>query len=347
MEKTIEFISDRINSILTQKERVLVAIDGRCGSGKTTLSHRLEKQWGGMVLHMDDFFLRPKQRTAERLKEPGGNVDYERFLEEVLIPLHEGRRFVYRPYDCGTQRMKEPTVMQMRNMAIIEGTYSCHPVLWDYYDLRIFMTVDPKEQLKRLKERSPDKISDFESRWIPMEERYFAAFQMADRCDCRISLESRKNTAEDAGEREDNKIMKIAVTYENGNVFQHFGHTEQFKVYEVEGEKIVGEQVVDTNGSGHGALAGMLTALQVDTLICGGIGAGAQTALAEAGIRLYGGVSGSADEAVKALLAGKLVFDPDVHCDHHGHGHHHENGHCGEDKHGCAGNGGGCGNGHE
>lgn len=130
--------------------------------------------------------------------------------------------------------------------------------------------------------------------------------------------------------------MKVAVTYENGNVYPHFGHTGQFKVYEVEEGKIAGAQVVDTDGSGHGALAGMLKALKVDTLICGGIGAGAQTALAEARIRFYGGVSGNADEAVEALIAGKLAFDPDVHCDHHG------NGHCGEDKHGCSGNGGEC-----
>lgn len=136
--------------------------------------------------------------------------------------------------------------------------------------------------------------------------------------------------------------MKVAVTYENGNVFPHFGHTEHFKVYEIEEGKVAGAQVMATDGSGHGALAGMLKEWKVDTLICGGIGAGAQAALSEAGIRLYGGVSGSADEAVEALLEGKLVFDPDVHCDHHGEGHHHGSGRCGEDKHGCAGNGGGC-----
>ncbi len=140
--------------------------------------------------------------------------------------------------------------------------------------------------------------------------------------------------------RKGEKVMKIAVTYENGNVFQHFGHTEQFKVYDIEDGKITGSQVVDTAGSGHGALAGMLSDLKVDTLICGGIGAGAQTALAEAGIQLYGGVSGSADEAVGALLSGNLVYNPDVHCDHHGHDHHGEGHHCGENKHGCAGNGG-------
>lgn len=133
--------------------------------------------------------------------------------------------------------------------------------------------------------------------------------------------------------------MKIAVTYENGNVFPHFGHTEQFKVYNIEDGKIAGAQVIDTNGSGHGALAELLSEYKVDTLICGGIGAGAQAALAQAGIRLYGGVSGSADEAVDALIAGKLAYDPDVHCDHHGHDHHGEGHHCGEDKHGCQGNG--------
>lgn len=133
-------------------------------------------------------------------------------------------------------------------------------------------------------------------------------------------------------------MMKIAVTYESGNVFQHFGHTQQFKVYDIQDEKIADTQVVDTGENGHGALAGMLSALKVDTLICGGIGAGAQEALAEAGIRLYGGVSGSADEAVNALLAGSLAYNPDVHCDHHGEGHHHEDGHhCGADKHGCSG----------
>ena len=126
-------------------------------------------------------------------------------------------------------------------------------------------------------------------------------------------------------------IMRIAVTYENGEIFQHFGHTEQFKVYDVENSKIISSEVVDTNGSGHGALAGVLSALHVDALICGGIGGGAQMALEAAGIRLYGGVSGSADAAAEALAAGKLDFNPDVRCDHHDH---HGEGHtCG--SHGC------------
>lgn len=126
--------------------------------------------------------------------------------------------------------------------------------------------------------------------------------------------------------------MKIAVTYENGNIFQHFGHTQQFKLYDVQDGQIVSAQVVDTNGSGHGALAGLLTALHADALICGGIGGGAQAALAAAHIKLYGGVSGSADAAVAALIAGTLNYNPAVHCSHHS-GQHGADHACGE--HGC------------
>ena len=140
--------------------------------------------------------------------------------------------------------------------------------------------------------------------------------------------------------------MKIAVTYENGEVFQHFGHTAQFKLYTVEDGKVTSSQVVDTNGSGHGALAGFLEALGVNVLICGGIGGGARFALQDADIAIYGGVSGDADEAVEAFVSGVLNFDPNACCSHHhegghscgGHdhqdcGHHHDHDHiCG---HGC------------
>lgn len=131
--------------------------------------------------------------------------------------------------------------------------------------------------------------------------------------------------------------MRIAVTYENGEVFQHFGHTEQFKVYDVVDNKVINEQVVDTNGQGHGALAAFLFGGQVEVLICGGIGGGAKAALAEAGIQLYGGVSGQADEAVAAYLAGTLHYDANVACNHHEHGEGHNCGNhsCGEHQHNC------------
>jgi len=145
---------------------------------------------------------------------------------------------------------------------------------------------------------------------------------------CEKAESYREPVVKEKGENQ----MRIAVTYENGNIFQHFGHTQQFKFYDVEDGKIVSEQVVEPAGSGHGALAGYLYAYKVDTLICGGIGGGAQMALAQAGIKLYGGVSGDADAAVQAFLAGQLDFNPDVRCTHHDEGHDH--GHtCGD--HGC------------
>lgn len=127
--------------------------------------------------------------------------------------------------------------------------------------------------------------------------------------------------------------MKIAVTYEAGLIFQHFGHTAQFKIYEIEQDTVKNAVVVDTNGHGHGALAGFLKEQGVNALICGGIGGGAQMALADAGIQLFGGVSGDADEAVEALLAGDLTYNPNVHCNHQGHDHACGNHGCG--SHSC------------
>ena len=140
--------------------------------------------------------------------------------------------------------------------------------------------------------------------------------------------------------------MKIAVTYDNGNIFQHFGRTESFKVYEVEDNKVVSSEVIDSNGVGHGALAGLLSDQSVDVLICGGIGGGAQAALAEAGVELCAGAEGDADQAVEAYLKGELI-STGANCDHH----HHEDGHsCGdhEEGHSCGSGcgsscGGGCG----
>lgn len=136
--------------------------------------------------------------------------------------------------------------------------------------------------------------------------------------------------------------MKIAVTYENENVFQHFGHTESFKFYEVDGSSVKSSEIVSSNGQGHGALSEFLKNNGVDVLICGGIGAGAREALSESGIKLYPGVIGNADSVVEDLLNDRLQFNPDTMCNHH-HGEHscggHSHGHgCSADKHGCSGN---------
>lgn len=135
--------------------------------------------------------------------------------------------------------------------------------------------------------------------------------------------------------------MRIAVSYENGQIFQHFGHTEQFKLYEVEGKQILSSQVISAQGSGHGALAGFLAAARVDTLICGGIGGGARAALMEAGILLYPGVVGGADQAVEAYLNGTLTYVPDMVCSHHGHSEGCGSHGCGGHDHGCGGHCGG------
>jgi len=134
--------------------------------------------------------------------------------------------------------------------------------------------------------------------------------------------------------------MKIATTYDNGNIFQHFGHTSKLKVYNIENGKVISSEVVDTNGQGHGALAGLLVSLGINVLICGGIGGGAQIALNSAGIEFRGGVSGSCDEAVEKFLTNDLDYDPDVKCSHHDD--HHDGDHkCGD--HGCGSHN--CGNG--
>ncbi len=129
--------------------------------------------------------------------------------------------------------------------------------------------------------------------------------------------------------------MRIAVTYEDGRVFEHFGHSQRFKVYNIQEGKITSAAVVNTNGTGHGALANLLKNGEINLLICGGIGSGAQQALAQAGIQWFGGVQGDADQAVKDYLQGKLDFDPSATCNHHGEDHNHQ---CGDE--GC---GGSCG----
>lgn len=169
---------------------LLIAIDGRCAAGKTTLVGALRERLGCAVFHMDDFFLRPEQRTSERLETPGGNVDYERFLEEVLKPLTEGeKRVVYRPFDCKSMRLSAAEQAEIGDICVIEGSYSCHPELWGSYDLRVFLDVDKEEQIRRIVGRNgEEKAREFRDRWIPMEERYFAEYGVEGRCEMRFGL---------------------------------------------------------------------------------------------------------------------------------------------------------------
>ena len=169
----METIRKRIDELLTQKDMVIVAIDGPCTSGKTTFASKLAKIYDCNVFHMDDFFLRPEQRTAERFAEVGGNVDYERFMAEVLIPLKARKSFSYRPFDCSTFTLAEPVTVVPKKLNIIEGTYSHHPYFGDPYDLKIVLTVDENTQRERILQRPAFLNKRFFEEWIPMENRYF------------------------------------------------------------------------------------------------------------------------------------------------------------------------------
>lgn len=173
--QNVQAVIERIERVYTERERVFVAIDGPCTSGKTTLATVLQRRFGGNVLHMDDFFLRPEQRTPERFAEPGGNVDRERFEDEVLTPLAAGKIAQYRPWDCHTGDFAASHNVEPARLTIVEGSYSMHPALRGYYDLMICLTIDSGEQLRRLEARNPRMLQRFIDEWIPLENRYFAS----------------------------------------------------------------------------------------------------------------------------------------------------------------------------
>ena len=179
----MNLIIDKISQLLDKKKSLVVAFDGRCASGKTTLADNISQHFLSNVIHMDDFFLRPSQRTAERLDTPGGNFDRERFTEEVIIPLVKGGGFSYRPFVCSTMTLGDEMFVSPKPLTIIEGSYSCHPELFDFYDLHIFCDIDENTQYERLFLRNPDKLSDFVNKWIPMEEKYFECFDIKNKCD--------------------------------------------------------------------------------------------------------------------------------------------------------------------
>ena len=183
-EQMADELIKEIKLLATKKEPVLIAIDGRCASGKTTLASEIQNRIPCNIIHMDHFFLRPEQRTQERYQTPGGNVDYERFLEEVLPQLKLGGDISYQPYDCGHQRLGEPIILKSQHITIIEGSYSCHLKLWDAYDYHCFLTVDIEEQKRRILQRNGEQMADsFVKRWIPLEEKYLESIRWKDRCE--------------------------------------------------------------------------------------------------------------------------------------------------------------------
>ena len=182
-EERVKLILPRLEALLSRRERVLVAIDGCCTSGKTTLAALLGEIYDCNVLHMDEFFLRRSQRTPERYAQAGGNVDYERFREEVLLPLISGEEFSYRPFDCKSFTLAAPVTVVPKKLTVIEGSYALHPYFGDPYDLKILLTVDPEAQRKRILERPAFLHRRFFEEWIPMENRYLETFQIPQQAD--------------------------------------------------------------------------------------------------------------------------------------------------------------------
>lgn len=165
-----------------QEHRVL-SIDGPCASGKTTIGKLLSSFLECPCIHMDDYFLQANQRTAQRLEEPGGNIDYERFHQEINDAWNQNQPIHMRSYDCSSQRLRKEVILEESPILIIEGSYAHHPYLDDMQAFKIFMDIEPSIQKERLQKRSPDKFVDFIEKWIPMEEKYFHAFSIKEKSD--------------------------------------------------------------------------------------------------------------------------------------------------------------------
>lgn len=179
-------------SALSALKKGVVALDGMCASGKSTLAAYVAQTLGASVFHMDDFFLQPHQRTSERLAEPGGNVARERFLEEVLLPISRGASSVsYRRFDCSVQTLLEPVSVNVAPLVLVEGAYSMHPALRPFYAFGAFLSVEPQLQRTRILQRNGEAgLRRFEERWIPLENRYFDALHVQDACRFHLTARS-------------------------------------------------------------------------------------------------------------------------------------------------------------
>lgn len=185
-----------LEDLLEKKGRLVLAIDGRCASGKSSLAAQIA---GWMpdstnVFHADDYFLPLPMRTSQRMAEPGGNMHRERLEAEILARLGAGEPFSYTPFDCGIMDLGQPVAVQPKALSIVEGSYSMHPDLRRYYDMSIFLTVEPQVQLERILERNgPEKLEVFREKWIPLEERYFRECKVAQACSLRFDTSAWKN----------------------------------------------------------------------------------------------------------------------------------------------------------
>ena len=167
---------------------LVLAVEGGSASGKSTLAASLEEAYGATLLHTDDFFLRPEQRTEARRSEVGGNLDRERFLAEVVTPLVRGEEIAYRRYDCASGRLLAPVLIRPARLTVVEGSYAMHEAFGPYFGLSVFLDITPERQRERILARNPDKADRFFSEWIPMERAYHAAMRVRERCDIVIEV---------------------------------------------------------------------------------------------------------------------------------------------------------------
>ncbi len=196
MEKILKILSNELNRLFIVKSHVVIAIDGKCGAGKSTLARELEALYPANIIHMDDFYLPTTLRNGERLSEPGGNIHYERFLSQVLPAITQLQQDAstldntfatqsYQIFDCHIMDYKpENATIENRPLTIVEGSYCLRPEFRDAYDLKVFLDIDTEEQQKRLLARNgKEAYKNFESKWIPMELNYFKAYDVASCCD--------------------------------------------------------------------------------------------------------------------------------------------------------------------
>jgi uridine kinase len=178
---------EQIELYLQKQEKVIIAIDGKCGSGKTTVATILERIYSSNLFHMDDFFLTDDLRTEERLSLPGGNVDYERFKNEILLNLKNSKSINYNKYSCSLKAFSNQSIINDKNIIIIEGSYSLHPELIEFYDIKVFIDINYNMQKERILKRNGIKsLEMFINKWIPLEEKYFEFYNIKELCNIKI-----------------------------------------------------------------------------------------------------------------------------------------------------------------
>ncbi len=176
-------IKDNILNLLNKKDKIIIAIEGPCTSGKTTLSKEISEEFDCNVIHMDDFFLPFEKRTPERFSEIGGNIDYERFSEEIIESIRTDSAFTYGKFDCSSGTISEKITVEPKKLIVVEGVYCMHPKFGDIYDFRIFLDITDETKISRLKKRSPEKLDRFINDWIPKENLYFETYKIKEKCD--------------------------------------------------------------------------------------------------------------------------------------------------------------------